>query len=92
MVFFIENMCFYILYFIFQVKFWIILNELWVVLVFGYENGEMVFGIKGKGDYLYIVVYNFIKVYVKVYRLYVQEFKSSQKGMKVLIYYIIQDF
>lgn len=52
-------------------KFWIILNELWVVLVFGYENGEMVFGIKGKGDYLYIVVYNFIKVYVKVYRLYV---------------------
>lgn len=48
--------------------------------VLGYENGEMAPGIKGKGDYVYIVAHNLIKAHAKAYRLYEQEFKSSQKG------------
>lgn len=52
------------------------LNELFVVFNYGYEIGVMVFGLKGKGDYIYVLGYNFIKVYVKVYRIYEKDFKS----------------
>ncbi|XP_061162615.1 uncharacterized protein LOC133171833 [Saccostrea echinata] len=63
-----------------RVKFWITFNEPWVVSHLGYETGEMAPRIVGKGDKSYVVAHNLIKAHAKAYRIYDEEFKSSQKG------------
>lgn len=50
-------------------------NEFWIIVWRGYGIGNFVFGKKDSfGIYLYIVGYNFIKVYVKIYRFYYKNY------------------
>lgn len=48
-------------------KKWIIFNEFWVVFWLGYGGSGMVFGWNELVKMFYIVVYNIICVYGKIY-------------------------
>ena len=66
-----------------QVKSWITLSEPDTLAVKGYELGTHAPGLTSSGTDVYTAAYTLLKAHAMVYRLYHQEFRSSQKGQLV---------
>lgn len=60
----------------FQVKLWIFFNEFWIVFWLGYGVLLFVLVKWGFGINIYIVLYNIIKVYVKLFYIYNDIYRS----------------
>ena len=64
-----------------RVKIWITLNEPLIQAHSGYGIGKNAPGIKGPGTLEYHAAHNLIKSHAKAYRVYQDEFVSSQDGI-----------
>jgi len=62
----------------YQVKLWITHNEPWVIAHHGYETGEFA---PGRMAVSYAAAHNLILAHARVYRMYQDKYKSSQKGI-----------
>ncbi|ESO98170.1 hypothetical protein LOTGIDRAFT_239074 [Lottia gigantea] len=63
-----------------DVKNWITINEPWGTAALGYGKAMGAPGVWGPGTNTYIAGHNLIKAHVAAYRLYQNEFKTSQGG------------
>lgn len=63
-----------------QVKYWMTMREPDTLAVQGYELGTHAPGSTSSGADVYTVAYIMLKAHARVYRLYSQQFKDTQKG------------
>lgn len=63
-----------------DVRQWVTFNEGYVICLIGYGIGIIAPGINGKGVEEYKCAHNLIKAHAKVWHMYDEEFRPTQKG------------
>lgn len=63
-----------------DVKYWMTFNEPKQTCLLGYEYGSMAPGYQHPGTDVYLCVHNVIRAHAAAYRIYDEEFRSTQNG------------